>query len=171
MRALKTELAKLPTKGVRFRLLGQWPPLDPALMGMLQEAQARTRHNTGLHLNLLPARPQKQAWAQTAHFQVTHPPPRPDGLAVDSGESQHCDPAPTEPDLLIRTGGCPTAEDAMVWDTSHTALYFTDLPWPDVSAAVFRQAVRWYGLEDRARGVQIGRASLGVQRHNPCAAL
>ena len=162
LRAGEATLQTLAAKNVRVRLVGQWGPLKPSLMRLLQEAQARTRHHGGLTLNLVPARPCSPEASPGAHFQATQPPP----LSGDGWGQRRAGDAdnrhPTEPDLLIRTGGSSGTQDAMVWDSSRTALFFTDLPWPDFRANAFESALQWYGFEGRAAGVLAGRAALGL---------
>lgn len=162
LRAGEATLQKLAARNVRVRLVGQWGPLEPSLMRLLQEAQARTRHHGGLTLNLVPARPGAPKAAPDAHFQATQPPPL-SGEGWGQGRAGDADDRhPSEPDLLIRTGGIPGTQDAMVWDSSRTALFFTDLPWPDFRADAFERALQWYGFEGRAAGVLAGRVALGV---------
>jgi len=60
-----------------------------------------------------------------------------------------------EADLVIRTGGSSLFNDGRVWDTSSSALYFTNRAWPDFTEIDLRHALQWFGSEGRACGMQI----------------
>jgi undecaprenyl diphosphate synthase len=162
MRAVWAALNKLPRLGVRLRLEGDWPALDGLLMAALLETQARTRWNTGMQLNLRPAKPLALWGAQEAQVSAAAA-WAPDtstaaGSSVGGTGSTSC----PEADLVIRTGGCTLSSDGMVWDTTQTALYFTNRAWPDFTGLDLRRALHWYGTEGRAGGMQVG---LAPRRH------
>ena len=47
-----------------------------------------------------------------------------------------------DPDLLIRTGGEQRISNFLLWNLAYTELYFTDVLWPEFSAARFGRRVR-----------------------------
>jgi undecaprenyl diphosphate synthase len=161
MRAVWVALNKLPRLGVRLRLVGEWPALDPALMAALLEAQARTCTNAGMWLNLQPIQP-LTLWGaegtQQPHTQAFV------ALQSVAEEAPIGSPGGAEPDLVIRTGGSTLAKDGMVWDTTRSALYFTNRAWPDFNGLDLRRALHWYGSEGRAGGMQVGLAPRGLRQ-------
>jgi undecaprenyl diphosphate synthase len=59
-------------------------------------------------------------------------------------------------DFVIRTGaeGDPhNSAGFMMWDTSYSQLYFTDVLWPDFGAEEFEKALRNYAGRERRRGI------------------
>ena len=57
-----------------------------------------------------------------------------------------------EVDLLIRTGGYRRLSNFLLWQTSYTELYFTDVLWPDFSKKNFAKALDWYRSVHRKFG-------------------
>ncbi len=57
-----------------------------------------------------------------------------------------------EVDLLIRTGGYRRLSNFLLWQTSYTELYFTDVLWPDFSKKNFAKALDWYRSVNRKFG-------------------
>ncbi|XP_014219487.1 dehydrodolichyl diphosphate synthase complex subunit DHDDS [Copidosoma floridanum] len=49
-----------------------------------------------------------------------------------------------DPDLLIRTSGEVRLSDFLMWQTSHTCIYFTKVLWPEFSAWDFISAIFYY---------------------------
>ena len=64
-----------------------------------------------------------------------------------------------EPDLLIRTGGERRVSNFLVWQSSYSEYYFTDLQWPDFDAAAVDAAL----LEYASRRRRFGRVDDGVE--------
>jgi undecaprenyl diphosphate synthase len=155
MRAVWAALNKLPSLRVRLRLEGAWPALDDSLMAALLEAQARTRSNTGMCLNLRQAQPLSFWNTDCAQEPAEQTPPTQEKRAQKSAVAG-AGGAWAEPDLVIRTGGSSKTNDGMVWDTTHSALYFTNRAWPSFTELDLRRALHWYGLEDRPPGLQVG---------------
>lgn len=60
----------------------------------------------------------------------------------------------SEPDFVIRTGGSLPVQRSMLWDTKKTALFFSDLPWPDFDVRALQGALDWYGEPHRGVGIQ-----------------
>ena len=64
-----------------------------------------------------------------------------------------------EPDLLIRTGGERRVSNFLVWQSSYSEYYFTDLPWPDFDAAAVDTALLEYAQRRRRFGRVTGDGS------------
>jgi len=145
MGAMQSALRQLTTLGVRLRLEGSWAGLDTPLLKALLETQARTRNNTGMRLDLRLAQPLALWGADNARQRLRSETPA-GGAAGEDGP---------EADLVIRTGGSSLFNDGRVWDTSSSALYFTNRAWPDFTEIDLRHALQWFGSEGRACGMQI----------------
>ncbi len=57
-----------------------------------------------------------------------------------------------DPDLLIRTSGEMRISNFLLWQTSYTELYVTDVLWPDFSENDFLQALLDYQCRERRFG-------------------
>ena len=57
-----------------------------------------------------------------------------------------------DPDLFVRTGGEQRISNFLLWNLAYTELYFTDVLWPDFSAADFAQALAHFARRERRFG-------------------
>ena len=151
----KREINELDENNVRLITTGRIEELSPKRKQILQEAIDRTRNNTGLVLNLalnyggrteiLDAvkrisndvkkgrlDPEKLSEETFAHYLYT------DGLP--------------DPDLLIRTSGEMRISNFLLWQTSYTELYVTDVLWPNFTAKDFYEAIWDYQNRERRFG-------------------
>ncbi len=65
----------------------------------------------------------------------------------------HLDAAQTPNiDLVIRTGGQKRISNFMIWEAAYAELYFTDLLWPEFSAAELDKAIIFFDEQKRNFG-------------------
>lgn len=57
-----------------------------------------------------------------------------------------------DPDLLIRTSGEMRISNFLLWQTSYTELYVTDILWPDFSVKDFYEAIWDYQSREKRFG-------------------
>ena len=57
-----------------------------------------------------------------------------------------------DPDLLIRTSGEMRISNFLLWQTSYTELYITDVLWPNFKALDFYEAIWDYQNRERRFG-------------------
>jgi undecaprenyl diphosphate synthase len=57
-----------------------------------------------------------------------------------------------DPDLLIRTGGELRISNFLLWNIAYAELYFTDVLWPDFSAAHLDAALSFFAARERRFG-------------------
>jgi undecaprenyl diphosphate synthase len=58
-----------------------------------------------------------------------------------------------DPDLLIRTGGENRLSNFLLWQTSYTELYFTEVKWPDFKKDQFLEAINLFNRRQRRFGM------------------
>jgi len=57
-----------------------------------------------------------------------------------------------DPDLLIRTGGERRISNFALWNLAYTELYFSDVLWPEFTAAHLDAALAFYAERERRFG-------------------
>ncbi len=57
-----------------------------------------------------------------------------------------------EPELIIRPGGEYRLSNFLLWQSSYSELYFTDIFWPDFNEEQFDKAIAWYQDRNRRLG-------------------
>jgi undecaprenyl diphosphate synthase len=57
-----------------------------------------------------------------------------------------------DPDLIIRTSGEHRLSNFLIWQCAYSELWFTPVLWPDFSEAVFREALEDYARRKRRFG-------------------
>ena len=150
--ALRRQSHELHEQGIRFKVLGDLARLEPALVRLMQEAEALTRDNARLTLTVGVNYGGRWDILQAVRRMLAA---RPE-LVAGFGEgdlapfwAMHFAP---EPDLFIRTGGEQRISNFLIWQLAYTELYFTETLWPDFDAEAVRLAIRWYGRRERRFG-------------------
>ena len=141
--ALREEMRRLHENGVRLAVIGDRAVFSPRLQAAIAEAEALTRHNERLKLNV--AANYGGRWDITEAAR---------GLAEEVRAGQ-LDPAAItpellgarlslaglpEPDLFIRSGGEQRISNFMLWRVSYSELIFSEKYWPDYSKQDLDQA-------------------------------
>lgn len=155
IQALEKEVVKLEKQGVRLRVIGDLSRFDAKLRGLIQAAEAKTAHNTGLHLTVAAnyggrwdiLNATKQLLAHQPH--LAQSPELINEEALSAYLSMAYAP---EPDLFIRTGGEQRISNFLIWQLAYTELYFTDVYWPDFGAKHIKEAFDWYSQRERRFG-------------------
>lgn len=57
-----------------------------------------------------------------------------------------------EPELIIRPGGECRLSNFLLWQSSYSELFFTDILWPDFNSQELEKAIEWYQQRDRRLG-------------------
>ena len=57
-----------------------------------------------------------------------------------------------EPELIIRPGGEYRLSNFLLWQSSYSELFFTDILWPDFTPQELENAIYWYQQRDRRLG-------------------
>ncbi len=167
--ALREEMRRLHENGVRLAVIGDRSVFSSRLQAAIAEAEALTRHNARLKLNV--AANYGGRWDITEAAR---------GLAeeVRAGRLEPSAITPEllgarlslaglpEPDLFIRSGGEQRISNYLLWQLAYTELHFTDCLWPDFDRAEFTKALDSYASRQRRFGMtaeQVEEASAGAQ--------
>lgn len=147
MRYITAGAHNMHRNDVCLTIQGPLNALDSLTRALLQDVAKRTRLNTGMQLRVVIDSP----WfggRQLASAQ--------EETSNELTSQRAIEPfGPDEPDFVIRTGGPLPVHRATLWDTSRTALYFTDTPWPMFDARSLGAALTWFGDRNRGVGIQL----------------
>ncbi len=151
----KREINELDKNNVKLITTGRIEELSPQRRDILEKAREQTKDNTGLILNLalnyggrteildavkLIAREVKQGKLDI------------DDLNEENFAKYLYTNGLPDPDLLIRTSGEKRISNFLLWQTSYTELYITDVLWPNFTAKDFYEAIWDYQNRERRFG-------------------
>ena len=154
--ALDREVDELHRRGVRVRFIGDRSRFAGSIVQRMDKAEQRTIGNTAMTLSIAASYGGRQDIAQAARAlaeQVAAGTLRPEQID-EQALGQHvalADMAP--PDLFIRTGGDTRISNFLLWQLAYSELWFTDVLWPDVDAAVLQLALDDYARRERRFGL------------------
>ena len=149
---LDSEGAHLTDKGVRLSVIGRRDRISDALRDSIAHVEERTREGSCLHLRVAIDYSAREAlFAAAGRFARGIPPTR-QAFERSLYEAIHAPSGTRDVDLLIRTGGEQRLSDFLLWESAYAELYFTNVLWPDFTAADLALAVQAYAARDRRYG-------------------
>lgn len=149
------DLDKLTREGVRVRVIGARAGLQADIARIIDDAEAKTRHNDKLNLTIAfnyggqdeIARAARRVAEDVAAGKLA---PGDIDQARFAGYLDTADlPAP---DLLIRTSGESRLSNFMLWQAAYAELVFLDVLWPDFDRAALQAAIDQYQRRERRYG-------------------
>jgi len=148
VKALQREAPELARQGVQLHVVGDLTAFSAEMRELIEQAQALTRDNSRLVLNVALNYGGRWDVVQAAQAAVGN------GQAITAQTlAQHLALAHCpDPDLLIRTGGEHRISNFLLWQLAYTELYFTDLLWPDFNAEAFDAALADFAQRQRRFG-------------------
>jgi undecaprenyl diphosphate synthase len=155
LEALQREVDELHRNNVRLRFIGERQQLNTGLLEKIGAAEARTRNNSGLILNIAVAyggrwdivQAARKLAAKVANSELSVADIDEDSLMAELALSGLPDP-----DLLIRTGGEQRISNFLLWNLAYSELWFCDSLWPDFSSREFDEALAFYAQRQRRYG-------------------
>lgn len=137
LNALNRDVAELERNNVALRFIGNRAAFNAAIRDGMRRAEARTRHNTGLFLNVAVnygGHAEITEAMRQLGKEITQGVLRPEQITEQVVEDKLYTQGLPAPDLLIRTGGEKRLSNFLLWQMAYTELYFTDTLWPDFNA-------------------------------------
>ena len=178
-RYLAGESARCARDGVRLRVIGRRDRLDPALVAAAEAAERATRGGRGLRVRVAIDYSARDAIVAAARAGDAVPNPNAGAPRDPAAErarfagavarAVHDDDPPGDVDLLVRTGGELRLSDFLLWECAYAELWFTDVLWPDFTAAHFDVALAAYARRDRRFGATGGGAATPAGARRSCA--
>ena len=152
---MKTCLQTAKKNRMCVRVLGEKSRLDEDIRTRIEELEAATRDNDGLHFQIAINYGGRDEIVRAMRKLANR---------VESGElaaneiteelvEESLDTAGIPaPDLLIRTCNEQRISNFLLWQLAYTELYFTPVAWPDFTREELRKAVEAYNHRDRRFG-------------------
>lgn len=152
---MKTCLQTAKKNRMCVRVLGEKSRLDEDIRTRIEELEAATRDNDGLHFQIAINYGGRDEIVRAMRKLANR---------VESGElaaneiteelvEESLDTAGIPaPDLLIRTCNEQRISNFLLWQLAYTELYFTPVAWPDFTKEELRKAVEAYNHRNRRFG-------------------
>jgi undecaprenyl diphosphate synthase len=162
----QSDLGRLEREGVRVRIIGRRTGLEPDILEMIRDAEARTAANSRFHLQV--------AFNYGGRADIVDA-ARAFAAAVERGEacardldesvfeSRLATAGAPPPDLIVRTSGERRISNFLLWECAYAELVFQDVYWPDYGPEQLRAAIAEYLTRERRFG--------GVHPHDIRAAV
>lgn len=148
---ISRDLKELHDKNVRLVWLGTDEKMSDTLRASIQNAEAMTKHNTGLTMAL--------CFNYGGQREITDAVKRiiasgmaPDDVAEDIIAAHLYHPEVPPVDLVIRTSGEQRTSNFMLWRTAYSELLFIEKHWPDFNETDLDNALEEYARRCRRFG-------------------
>lgn len=152
---MKTCLTTAKKNRMCVRVIGDKSGLDEDIRNRIEELEASTRDNDGLHFQIAlnyGGRDEIVRAVRNVAVRVQEGALSPKDI-TEQYLSDNLDTCGLpEPDLLIRTCNEQRISNFLLWQLAYTEFYFTDVAWPDFSKEELIKAVEAYNHRDRRYG-------------------
>lgn len=156
-RYLRSEAGRLADAGVRLSVIGRRDRLPLPIRDAITSAVHATAAGTALHLRLAIDYSARNAIARAVRLasaaghgaDLTN---HELGEYLANAHGPAAAASPRDVDLLIRTGGERRLSDFLLWECAYAELWFSDIMWPDFSAADLAAAVSDFHQRERRFG-------------------
>ena len=159
LKAIEDEVDALKKQRVRFRALGDFKRLDPAVIEAIRSAEAYTAVPEGEEpvLDLIVFLSYSGKWdilqaARRLAADYAANPQALESVGPDDFASRLVTAGIPDPDLIIRTSGESRLSNYLLWQAAYSEFLFIDTLWPDFRKDDFRRALEEYSKRDRRYG-------------------
>ena len=153
---LKESLTDFTKENIRTCFIGDFAPLAPDIRALMDEAERRTAHKTGMTLNIAINYGGRAEIAQAARAlaeEVAAGRIRPgdiDERLLSSRMYTHGQP---DPDLILRPSGEYRTSNFLLWQSAYAEYVFMeDILWPDFTTDDLDAALAAYSRRNRRFG-------------------
>ena len=150
-----SEIDELDEKNVRVTILGDKAGLPSSQRLVLEQAEDRTRGNTGLRLNIAinyGAKAELTRAAQRLAQAVADGSLQPEKIDETAFANQLYTAGQADVDLLIRTSGEMRLSNFMLYQCAYAEFLFPTVLWPDFTLAHYHEAIAQYQRRRRRYG-------------------
>ena len=154
-RFVASDLQRLIRNNVQVRIIGTRQGLEPSLIRLIDDVQAKTAQNTGLVLIVAFNYGGKAEIAEaTRHLarEVAAGRLTPDQITEQTIEAALYTAGLPDPDLIIRTSGEQRISNFLLWQAAYSEFVFIDDYWPDFDEQSFLRVLETFSQRDRRFG-------------------
>jgi len=152
---LRDELEELHQNGARLRVIGDRARLSEDIVRDIGDAEARTRGNTRIDVNICinyGARDEILRAARSLACLVATGQLTADQIDERRFEGELLTAGLRDPDLLIRTSGEQRISNFLLWQCAYAELVFVDTLWPDFGKEHLERAIAEFRRRERRYG-------------------
>ncbi|MGV3511481.1 MAG: polyprenyl diphosphate synthase [Novosphingobium sp.] len=144
---IRNDLSELVSNNTRLKIIGDYQVLAPDIVELIEDAMAQTAGNSGTTLAIALNYGSQQEIARAAAKAAAK------GAITPETIEAELDTACLPPlDLLIRTSGEIRLSNFLLWQAAYAEMWFTDVLWPDFTAAHLREALSQFEARERRFG-------------------
>ena len=154
-RFVASDLQRLIRNNVQVRIIGTREGLEPSLVRLIDDVEAKTAGNTGLVLVVAFNYGGKAEIAEATRRiarEVAAGRLSPEQITEDTIEAALYTAGLPDPDLIIRTSGEQRISNFLLWQAAYSEFVFVDENWPDFNEKSFVQVLETFALRDRRFG-------------------
>lgn len=154
-RYLARERQQLVAQNIRFKVIGKYRELPPAIVEEISKTIELTKNNTGLNLTFALNYGGRQELVSL--FQGIVNEVEAGRLKASDLTEQHItkkleESSVGDVDLIIRTSGEQRLSNFLTWQSAYSEFYFLETLWPDFTEGQFREALRVFRNRERRFG-------------------
>jgi undecaprenyl diphosphate synthase len=156
MSTLRVEVQRLVEHDIRLRIIGDLSAFSERLRAQFEEAEAATRNNRRLTLQVAANYGGRWDITQAARALARDAIAgrlAPDEITESTVAARLSFPDVPDPDLFIRTGGEKRISNFLLWQSAYAELYFSDLMWPEFDADAYGAALNDFARRQRRFGL------------------
>jgi undecaprenyl diphosphate synthase len=154
-RFVASDLQRLIRNNVRVRIIGTREGLEPSLVRLIDDVEAKTAANTGLVLIVAFNYGGKAEIAEAARKlarEVAAGRLSPEAITEDAIAGALYTAGLPDPDLIIRTSGEQRISNFLLWQAAYAEFVFVEENWPDFDEASFVRVLETFSQRDRRFG-------------------
>lgn len=154
-RFVASDLQRLIRNNVQVRIIGTRAGLEPGLVRLIDDVEAKTAANTGLVLIVAFNYGGKAEIAEAARKlarEVAAGRLSPDDITEERLAGALYTAGLPDPDLIIRTSGEQRISNFLLWQAAYAEFVFVEENWPDFDEASFVRVLETFSRRDRRFG-------------------
>jgi len=149
------ELKELHREGVRIKTIGDITALPKSTYAKLMEGIEYTKDNSALTLTLALNYGSRADITQAVRIisqKVKDGELLPEQISEETVSEHLSTSFMPDPDLIIRPSGEYRLSNFLMWESSYSEFWFSNINWPDFGAEQLQQAISDYQNRDRRFG-------------------